>query len=253
LIIIFKTVNQKKETERKIDSMMVKLSLLLCSLLLTTTEAFVPTGVHSSRSIGWGISRQQTARSAVSYNDIQAIGYPASVARPLGVIFGENPAPYSGLVVDDVALGLNGGAAGLKIGDQLLSINGQVMIGSDFESTMDILRDAETLDLMLFRGPAKLLYQILQNQDTQPDEDEEDEDEGTMFDENYESPVTVPVDDDEDFGPLTPGDVLNAFKKVTSGLGGEKKGGDKKKGGFFSGMFSDESIQLDGDDANTMK
>jgi hypothetical protein len=236
---------------------MMKLSLLLCSLILTTTEAFAPAPA------GWGVrvhSRQQstssTARSAVTYDDIQEIGYPASVARPLGVIFGENPDPYGGLVVDDVALGLNGGAAGLKIGDQLLSINGNVVIGSDFESTMDVLRDAETLDLMLFRGPAKLLYQLLENQDTQvEDEEEEDDDEdGTMFDDDYESPVRVPIDDEEeDYGPLTPGDVMNAFKKVTAGLGDSvEKDGTKKKG-FFSSMFSDETVQLDGDDANTMK
>jgi hypothetical protein len=241
---------------------MMKLSLLVGSLILTSTEAFAP-APGSSRSIGsWGVnSRQQTnsqtARSAVTYDDIQEIGYPASVARPLGVIFGENPEPYGGLVVDDVALGLNGGAAGLKIGDQLLSINGNVVIGSDFESTMDVLRDAETLDLMLFRGPAKLLYQVLQNQDTQPEEEEEeeDDDEGTMFDDDYESPVRVPIDDEaeEDYGPLTPGDVMNAFKKVTSGLGDSvEKDGTKKKG-FFSSMFSDETVQLDGDDANTMK
>jgi hypothetical protein len=239
---------------------MMKLSLLACSLILTSTEAFAP--ASGGPSIGWGVhSRQQTqtttARFAVTYADIQEIGYPASVARPLGVIFGENPEPFLGLVVDDVALGLNGGAAGLKIGDQLLSINGNVVIGSDFESTMDVLRDAETLDLMLFRGPAKLLYQILQNQDTQPEEEEEeeDDDEGTMFDDDYESPVRVPIIDEveEDYGPLTPGDVMNAFKKVTSGLGDKvEKDGTKKKG-FFSSMFSDETVQLDGDDANTMK
>jgi hypothetical protein len=243
---------------------MMKLSLLACSLILTTTEAFAP-APGSSRSIGtWGVnSRQQTksstARSAVTYDDIKEMDgcYPASVARPLGVIFGENPEPYLGLVVDDVALGLNGGAAGLKVGDQLLSINRNMVIGSDFESTMDVLRDAETLDLMLFRGPAKLLYQVLQNQDTQPEEEEEeeDDDEGTMFDDDYESPVRVPIDDEaeEDYGPLTPGDVMNAFKKVTSGLSDSvEKDGTKKKG-FFSSMFSDETVQLDGDDANTMK
>jgi hypothetical protein len=240
---------------------MMKVSLLLCaSLILLTsgTEAFAPAPAGTSRS--WGVHSRQstsTARSAVTYDDIQEIGYPASVARPLGVIFGENPEPYGGLVVDDVALGLNGGAAGLKIGDQLLSINGNVVIGSDFESTMDVLRDAETLDLMLFRGPAKLLYQILQNQDTQPDdeeEEEEDDEDGTMFDDDYESPVRVPIDDEEeDYGPLTPADVMNAFKKVTSGLGDSvEKDGTKKKG-FFSSMFSDETVQLDGDDANTMK
>jgi hypothetical protein len=234
----------------------MKLSLLLCSSLLTTTEAFVPAGVHSSgsNSIAWGIhSRQPTARSAVTAEDLEEIGYKASVARPLGVIFGENPAPYGGLVVDDVALGLNGGAAGLKIGDQLIAINGDVVIGGDFDDTMDVLRDAEILDLMLFRGPAKLLYQILDNQDTQPEEEDEDEDEGVMFDENYESPVTVPIPEDYDDGPLTAGDVMNAFKKVTSGKGGDKKEEGEKKGGFFSGMFSKETVQLDGDDANTMK
>lgn len=242
----------------------MKLSLLLCSLIVTTTEAFAPAGSScASRSIGWGVNSRttaptSTARFAVTYEDIIEIGYAASVARPLGVIFGENPDPYGGLVVDDVALGLNGGAAGLKIGDQLLSINGDMVIGGDFDTTMEVLRDAESLDLVLFRGPAKLLYQILENQNTQPDdeEEEEDDDEGTMFDDNYESPVRVPISDDEEeqnYGPLTPGDVINAFKKVTSGLKDSKDENGEKKKGFFSSMFSDETVQLDGDDANTMK
>jgi hypothetical protein len=223
----------------------VQLSLLLCSLL-ASTEAFVPAG-HSSRSISIGWGRQQTARSAISLADIQDVGYSVAVKKPLGIVFGENPAPFDGLVVDDVEPGLNGGAAGLRVGDQLLSINGQVVIGSDFDSAMELLRNSESasLDLMLFRGPARALYTIIENRNAiDEDEDEEEQVEGQVFDENYESPVQVSIAEDEE--PLNVADVLKGFF-----AGDEKK--DKKKGGFFAGMFSEESIQLDGSDADTLK
>merc|ERR1719162_982883 len=55
--------------------------------------------------------------------------YEVEVPKPMGVVFGENPDPYFGLVVDDVSEGMNGGIAGLRVGDQLLAVNEKVVAG----------------------------------------------------------------------------------------------------------------------------
>lgn len=185
-------------------------------------------------------------------DDLEEIGYAVSVKKPLGVVFGENDAPYNGLVVDDVEPGLNGGAAGIKVGDQLLAVNGQVVLGGDFDSTMDLLVVADDLDLMLYKGPVGSLFTILNNRNLSPEALEDDQDtEEVVMDENYESPVQINVEDFED-KPLSAGDFVKAFKKVTASADKKEKK-EKKKGGIFGGMFGAEAIQLDGDDANTLK
>jgi hypothetical protein len=225
-------------------------AFLLSSLL--TAQAFVPGGRVAV--VGW---RQQiktvfSRQMVTTTEDLEDVGFSVTVKKPLGIVFGENPAPYLGLMVDDVEPGLNGGAVGIKVGDQLLSINSRVVIGNDFESTMDVLRTADSLELLLFRGPVRTLYTILENKDAQPEDEEEEEDE-IERDESYESPVQINLEDFEDEPMPTAGDFMNAFKKVASGLSGGEKTEEEKKKGLFGGMFSGESVQLDGDDANTLK
>jgi hypothetical protein len=65
---------------------------------------------------------------------------------------------------------------------QLLSINGNVVIGSGFETTMDVLRDAETLDLMLFEDLPSFCTGSSEPRHTAGGGGRRDEDEGTMFD-----------------------------------------------------------------------
>lgn len=180
--------------------------------------------------------------------------------KPLGIVFGENKDPYYGLVVDDVAEGQNGGRAGLRLGDQLMAVNGQVVVGKNFDSVMTILQNAEgTLDLVMYRGPVASMYTILSNQmgdDEFLDDDEDDEgEEAIVMDENYESPVKIEVKERK---PLTPGDFFKAAAKVgkmlmedDSDAPPEVKKEKKKKQGFFG--IGAEAIQLDGDDANTLK
>ena len=183
--------------------------------------------------------------------------YEVTVKKPLGVVFGENPDPYYGLVVDDVAEGQNGGIAGLKVGDQLLAINENVVVGKSFDNTMDMLVEAdESLNLVLFRGPVSQLFTILSNQLEEGvsyfDDDEEDDEDNApvIMDENYESPVKVEVKEQK---PLTPGDFVKAFGKVASMAGEALKPdenapppAEKKKGGWFG--FG-ETVQLDGAEA----
>ena len=108
-----------------------------------------------------------TALSALSYDDVvsRVDHYEVRIPKPLGVIFGENPEPYFGLVVDDVSEGMNAGIAGVRIGDQLLAVNEQVVVGKDFDSVMGLLQDAPaSLSLVMYRGPASQLFTVLANQ-----------------------------------------------------------------------------------------
>lgn len=188
--------------------------------------------------------------------------FEITVPKPMGVIFGENPEPYLGLVVDDVSEGMNGGRAGVRAGDQLLAINEQIVIGKDFDFTMDKLQEQPgKLNLILYRGPVTQLFTVLSNQleDGQSMYDEDDygdeESEPVIMDENYESPVRVEIKEQK---PLTPGDFVKAFGKLGSMLGEtltsspEPQDPDappapKKKTGFFG--IGAESVQLDGVDA----
>lgn len=197
-----------------------------------------------------------------NYNiDVEDIGFYVDVAKPLGIVFGENPEPYFGLVVDDLELGSNGAKSGLRVGDNLVSIDGRVVIGQDFDTVMDLLRDAEgVFELQLYRGTARMLY------DSMPDNTLEDvlgdaDSEEVIMDENYEAPtIDISVYEKK---PLTAEGVLRAFTKIGKNLGElltEDNSGveeqtnektEEKKGGGLFGMFAskDELIQLDGEDS----
>ena len=207
-------------------------------------------------------SRVTTSLRAASYEDVANIGFPVSVMKPMGVVFGENPDPYYGLSVDDVAEGLNGGKAGIRVGDQLLSVNGNVVIGKDFDSVMNILTDSSSsqLDLIVYRGPVSSLYTILSNKvgDALWEEDDSGEDsQPVIMDENYESPVKIEIVEEE---PFSPADLFKAVQNIGKNLlqeseeeklAKQEQKKQQKKGGFFG--FGAESIQLDGDEARGLK
>ena len=71
------------------------------------------------------------------YESLSAVGYKVCVEKPLGVIFSDNPEPYLGLVVEEIDPDMNGSKAGLKVGDQLIAVNGESVEGEDFEFVMD--------------------------------------------------------------------------------------------------------------------
>ena len=220
---------------------------LWCSTLLATSQAFQPFAPIATSFV----RRNTNLEAFASYEELTDIGFTVSVEKPLGVVFGVNRQPYSGLAVDHVEAGKNGAMAGLKRGDQLLTVNGQAVIGSDFETTMELLRQADdTLELQMFRGTADTLYTQLLNKRGSIEGEEESEpeyvEEQVIMDENYESPVQISIEELEDEKPV---DYMKAFKKIGETMTG---GGDKKKGGLFSGMFSGETVQLEGDDASTI-
>jgi PDZ domain len=238
--------------------------LLLAALAVTTTShAFVVVvttpsrpSISSSSSSSSTItlfSEESTSTSTSSGASVDAVStslldqladvtFTVNVKRPMGVIFGENPKPMLGLVLDDVSPGLNGGAAGLRVGDQLVAVNGQVVVGRDFDSVMELLTTTSNdsspalFKLCMFRGSAMDLYAVMASLTSDggaPGEEEEED--VVVIDENYEAPRVVFEDETEK--PLTAGSVLNIFKKI----------------GLFGGMFGGETIQLDGSDASTVK
>eukprot|EP00545_Synedropsis_sp_CCMP1620_P006103 CAMPEP_0119007772 /NCGR_PEP_ID=MMETSP1176-20130426/3242_1 /TAXON_ID=265551 /ORGANISM="Synedropsis recta cf, Strain CCMP1620" /LENGTH=250 /DNA_ID=CAMNT_0006959985 /DNA_START=17 /DNA_END=769 /DNA_ORIENTATION=- len=248
------------------------LTLFLVLAVAPLAQAFAPTALPGASSAVFGyrasvVKNTIVLNAAVSYDDISDIGYEVEVSKPLGVIFGENADPYYGIVVDDVEPGLNGGTAGLRLGDQLVSVNGQPVVGQGFDEIMGMLQTATgDLELQLYRGNVRSLYVILENRSgdnpTAQEDDEGGEDE-VIMDENYESPVQIDVSQ-YNTDPLSLGDVVNAFKNVGKNLTEKKeeeapaasaatpKEETKKSGGIF-GMFKQESVQLDGDDASGLK
>lgn len=178
-----------------------------------------------------------------------------SVKKPLGVVFSDNPDPYLGLVVDSVEKDMNGASAGIKVGDNLIAVNGESVVAEPFDFVMDFLKSSSgTLELQLYRGPVSQLFTTLTNMDAFVDEDVEEE---VIMDENYETTVYVEVEEEK---PLTAGDVFNALKNIGSKL--TEKDDDSytpkvepeeeiktEKKGLFGGLFTQETIQLEGEDA----
>lgn len=233
-------------------------------------DAFLPQNQQSS-SVVTGFSQPSTALSAaLTYDNIveRVDHYEVALPKPLGIVFGENPDPYYGLVVDDVSEGMNGGKAGLRMGDQLLAVNEKVVVGKDFDTVMGLLQEApKSLSLVMYRGSVSQLYTVLSNnldegESIYDDEDDygDEDSQPVIMDENYESPVQIEVKEQK---PLTPGDFVKAFGKLGSMLG-ETLAADpnegsaveassdappppKKKSGFF-GMGGD-SVQLDDQEA----
>jgi S1-C subfamily serine protease len=126
-------------------------------LVFGVVHAFVPTPTQKlSSSTSWTTAK---LHAAITLQEIQLRldTYEVAVPKPLGVIFGENSEPYLGLVVDDISEGMNGGKAGLRAGDQLIAVNGKVILGTDFDAAMSRLTDDSTsvLDLVMYRGPVR--------------------------------------------------------------------------------------------------
>ena len=240
--------------------MMLK-NFLFLLLGAQSVFAFLPQNQQPSVAFAPSVATSFSTALSLSYDDLvsRVDHYEVSIPKPLGVVFGENPDPFFGLVVDDVSEGMNGGKAGLRIGDQLMAVNENVVVGKEFDGVMDLLQsEPSTLRLIMYRGPVRQLYTVLSNQFGDDDsmyEDEEEEyeeEEEVIMDENYESPVKVEVKEEK---PLTAGDVFKVIGKLGSMLG-ETMAADpnegnapapKKSTGFFG--IGGETVQLDGNDA----
>ena len=195
-------------------------------------------------------SASSSAVFAIDIDDIEDVGYYTSVQKPLGVIFTENAEPYLGLKIDEIELGSSGSSSGLRVGDQLMAVNGEVMIGGSFDACMGALQASPAkMKLLMFRGNVKNLYTIMDNRNLDNDDDDGGS-EAVIMDENYESPVRIEVKEPEKL------DLMKVFNKLTekkespaSPAAPAPKKEAKKSGGGLFGMFG-ESVQLEGDDAS---
>jgi PDZ domain len=171
----------------------------------------------------------------VNLDTISDVGYEATVEKPLCVVFGENRPPFNGLRIDSIAEGSNGEQAGFKVGDQLLAVNGQSVIGEDFDTAMDALRSAESpVELRLYKGLVSTLFSIVMNRRSDDDDDfEEETTEEVIFDESYESPVVMTFDDENDNDKISVSAVAGEAVKNLGQMFGKS----------FSSMFSQETIQ----------
>jgi hypothetical protein len=225
------------------------------TLFLLTSFQLSAAFQQSATNLAFTSRMTTTQLFAVDYNTATDVGFSVSISKPLGVVFGENREPYCGLQIDDISEGTNGGKAGLCVGDQLLAVDGKVVVGKDFDSVMgELIGGPADLDLVFYRGNVKSLYMDLENVqgDSIYEEEEEEESEAVIMDENYESPFRVEVTEQK---PLSIGDFFKAGKKLTEMLMEPEPGAapkkEKKNNGFFG--IGGESVQLDGDDANTLK
>lgn len=224
------------------------LTVLLVSLLVSAGNAFTSPICASNPDV---CGRRSTAIHAkLSAEALASIGYTITVSKPLGVVFGENRSPFFGLVVDDVEPGQNGGKAGMRVGDQLLSVDGKPVVGIDFDSAMNALRNAaDPIELDLYRGTISQLYTIMTNigDDVASDDEEEEDDEYIIMDENYESPVQIDMSEYDKEQSISES-ASNIAKNLGKIFQSDKTEPDAKKKGLFGGMFSKETIQLDFDD-----
>jgi hypothetical protein len=252
------------------------LAIMLCGIFARDVAGFISqvpsSSSYSSTSSSSSITSSRLSMAVISFDQLvsRVNCYEVTVPKPLGVVFGENPDPFYGLVVDDVSEGMNGGRAGLRKGDNLLAVNEQPVVGKEFDAIMGLLQDEpKSLNLVFFRGPVSSLYTILNNQldegETFFDDDDDYDDEDSkpvIMDENYETSVYVEIKEQK---PLTPGDFVKAFGKLASNLSETLKSDPaedttnvaaastqpKKKTGFFG--IGGESVQLDGQDAQGYK
>lgn len=201
--------------------------------------------------------------SLVSAEALGTIGYTVTVNKPMGVVFGENRAPFFGLVVDDIELAGNGAKAGLRIGDQLLTVDGKPVVGRDFDNIMKLLRESpDPLVLDLYRGTAQQMYTVMMNlrndnvdlslvDDREMEEEALDDDE-IIMDENYESPVQIDISqfDQEQSLSESANNIMKNLGKIFSSNDNDDNNQEppKNQRGLFGSMFSKETIQLDFND-----
>lgn len=224
---------------------------------ITTSSAFlVQHPSLQSRHIARPIQPSQIfGVGIVDLDTVSDIGYVVTIEKPIGVVFGENRAPFNGLSIDNVESESNGDIAGLKVGDQLMAVNNKSVIGYDFDRALSLIKSAPSpVELQLYRGTIKSLFSIVVNRrsdDYNPDaaqEDDDYEEEGVVsddeivFDESYESPVIMSADDFGDDTISISGVATDAAKSIGNIFS------PQTIGGFFGKMFPQETIQLEDKD-----
>ena len=213
------------------------LGLLL--LLLQGSNAF------TTSTLPYATSTSSTCLFARSNLDkLEDVGYYVNVQKPLGVVFEENVEPYLGIKAADVEVGSEGSRVGIRVGDQLMAVNGDICIGDVFDSALSLLIGSPPkMKLLLYRGNVRDLYKIMDKRGVEL-EGGDDESEVVIMDENYESPVQVEIVESEGFS------WGRAFSRLAGVEPKEEEEEEeyyepapepKKKSGGFFGMFEESN------------
>jgi len=120
------------------------------------------------RWMGWNAKSDQPAEAMGSkepvgfIDSMDAKNYiTTSLAKPMGIVFEENDAEFGGIFVLEISEGSSAESNGeIRPGDQLVSVGAEKVFGMQFEQALGTIIDSTeaTIDLVLFRGPAKFLY-----------------------------------------------------------------------------------------------
>lgn len=110
-----------------------------------------------------GIDKVKGARPVEKFVDPQSVANyrTHAFAKPMGIKFIENE-DGKGIVVEEIIATGSAASSGadIKPGDQLVAVDGALVLGFDFDAALNAIVDStgETVKLNFFRGPAQFLY-----------------------------------------------------------------------------------------------
>lgn len=120
------------------------------------------------RWMGWNAKSDKPAEAMGSLepagfiDSMDAKNYiTTSLTKPMGIVFEENDTEFGGIFVLEISEGSSAETNGtIRPGDQLVSVGAEKVFGMQFEKALGTIIDSTeaTIDLVLFRGPAKFLY-----------------------------------------------------------------------------------------------
>ena len=88
--------------------------------------------------------------------------FDVALPKPMGIAFVENDGEAGGVYVDQVLAEGSASSEGAPLakGDQLVGVDTQVVVGSDFDAALDAIKAAAgaRTTLTFFRGPTAFLY-----------------------------------------------------------------------------------------------
>ncbi|CAM9141040.1 unnamed protein product, partial [Ectocarpus sp. 13 AM-2016] len=119
--------------------------------------AAVPSASHEATAAGVG--RRRGGGRGLRMAESEKL--EVSLKKPMGLVLEENVGGFGGLRVKEVADGGSAQEDGtVRVGDQLLEVQGENIKGIDFDEGMKKLMDApeDGVKLKLFRGLASDLY-----------------------------------------------------------------------------------------------
>ncbi len=102
------------------------------------------------------IKSEAPDESAVYIDPSDPANYQSyALSKPMGIAFVENEGGCGGVYVDEVLTEGSATDSGLRRGDQLVAVDGTLMLGCDFDVALDSIKgsSADATKLVFFRGP----------------------------------------------------------------------------------------------------